>query len=246
MNIKLRFFKSVDTKVSRIFALVFFTVFAFVETQAQQKSPAYDEAGLFLGAGYYNGEINPTAPLYKPKFACGLVLRHGFNERMALSFNAVRCKLEGSDKDFADAYRRTRNASFENEVTELAFSFEYNFLPLIPGSEYQFVTPYVAAGLGLCVASFPNEGLRCCVPFGIGVKIAPKKRFTLGIEWKYRKVFSDMLDQIGEDTYSAELGGASKQKSFLGNDDWYSFVGVVLMFRLGKVDNIATCPAYRK
>ncbi len=243
MKIKLNFFKAIIFKESLIFVLLMTIIPLSVFSQ---KVKPYDEVGVFLGVGYYNGEINPTAPLYKPKLAFGLNLRHNFNERFAISFQASKCKLEGTDKDFNDEYRRIRNASFENDVTELAFSGEYNFLPLIKGSEYQFVTPYIAAGLGVCVASFPGEGLRACIPFGVGVKLAPKKGFTLAFEWKYRKLFSDMLDQINEDSYSTELGNASKQKSFLGNDDWYSFLGVVLSFDISKGQRSGiTCPAYQ-
>jgi len=129
----------------------------------------------------------------------------------------------------------------------LAFSFEYNFLPLVKGSPTQCVTPFVAAGAGVCMASFPNEGLQACIPFGLGVKIAPLPRLCFSLEWKYRKLFSDMLDHIGEDTYAAELGGATKQKSFLGDKDWYAFAGVVISYQMSKSGgNSRLCPAYRK
>ncbi len=243
MKRKLRFFKTVVIKVCAIFALV--TVALNVNAQ-RNKNKHFDEAGLFLGVGYYNGEINPSKPFYRPKVALGLNLRHGFNERVAATFQVSRCKLEGADRDFSDDYRRQRNAHFENEVIELAFCGEYNFFPLEKGSETRFITPYVAGGLGITVASFPGQGLRACIPFGVGVKIAPTKKFTIAFDWKYRKLFSDMLDQISDDMYSMDFEEAAKQKSTLGNDDWYSFVGVILSFTLGGGNSGSTaCPAYR-
>ena len=236
MKAKLRFFKSAVIKVCSIFALVVTALNAAAQKQ-------FDEAGLFIGAGYYNGEINPARPFYRPKPVFGLNIRHCFNERLALSFQAARCKFEGADEDFSDGYRKTRNAKFENETAELSFSGEYNFLPLVNGSEKNFFSPYISAGFGVCLASFPGQGLRACIPFGIGVKIAPSRRFTLAIEWKYRRLFSDMLDQIKGDVYSAEFGKASKQKSFLCNDDWYAFLGVVFSFRLSGGQK--ACSAYK-
>jgi hypothetical protein len=244
MKRKLRFFKTVVIKVCSIFALVTVALGGYAQ---KGQSKHFDEAGLFLGAGYYNGEINPSMPFYKPKLAIGLNLRHGFNERVAVSFQATRCKLEGADRDFSDDYRQKRNARFENELIELSFCGEYNFFPLENGSPTKFITPYVAGGLGITVASFPGQGLRACIPFGIGVKLAPKKGFTLAFDWKYRKLFSDMLDKISNDMYSLDFEDAAKQKSFLDNDDWYSFVGIILSFKLGdgaKGGN-GYCPAYR-
>ncbi|MBQ3655374.1 MAG: outer membrane beta-barrel protein [Bacteroidales bacterium] len=243
MKRKLRFFKAVVIKVCAIFALV--TVALNVSAQ-KGKSKHFDEAGLFLGVGYYNGEINPSKPFYRPKLAIGLNLRHGFNERVAANFQVSRCKLEGADRDFTDEYRRKRNAHFENEVIELAFCGEYNFFPLEKGSPTNFVTPYVSGGLGITVASFPGQGLRACIPFGVGVKISPNNKVTIAFDWKYRKLFSDMLDQISDDMYSLDFEDAAKQKSFGSNDDWYSFVGVILSFNLGGGGNKAgICPAYK-
>lgn len=236
MNRKLSFFINEKMKVSYIFAIALAALMHLpvIRTYAQSsisKVAPYDEYGLFLGAGYYNGEINPSAPMYKPKLCVGFNMRHVFNERLALSFQALRCKLEGSDKDFASEYQKARNASFENEIIELSLHMEFNFLPLLSGDEYRCFTPYISAGPGMAIGSFVNEGLRFCIPFGVGVKYSPKKGFTLSAEWKYRKLFSDMLDGIPGDKYDMSFGdGAAKQKSFIDNDDWYSFIGVVFSF----------------
>lgn len=248
MKAKLSFFKSVKLKVSYIFAIVLAALMlSGMDALAQRNKPTqFDEVGLFLGLGYYNGEICPNRPFYNPKVALGLNLRHVLNDRVGIVFQAIRCKLEGADKDFSDPYQQARNARFENEVVELSLQGEFNFLPLIAGDEYRCFTPYVAAGPGLTVAAFPGDGLRFCIPFGVGIKYCPNEKVTLSAEWKYRKLFSDKLDQISEDLYDLSGGSAAaKQKSFLGTDDWYSFIGVVLSFRLGNGNNNAKCSAYR-
>lgn len=207
---------------------------ASVSGAALCQNAQHEEVGVFVGVGTYNGEINQDKVLYNPKMALGFNLRHVFNYRMAMSFQTVWCKLSGKDSDFDDPFKQSRNAGFENEVVDMSLQGEINFLPLIPGDERHCFSPYVAAGPGLVVASFPNEGLRFCIPFGVGIKYCPNDRLTIVADWKYRKLFSDQLDNIGEDFYDLSFGEmAAKQKSFFGTDDWYSFIGVQLSFRMG-------------
>lgn len=246
MKAKLRFFKSEKPRVSYIFAIVMAAVMVLQTSGAfAQKVKQYDEAGFFLGLGYYNGEINPVKPMYNPKVAIGLNIRHALNDRIAFAFHAVRCKLEGADKDFSDPYQKARNASFANELIELSLQGEFNFLPLVPGDPIKSFTPFIAGGPGMAVASFPQQGLRFCIPFGFGIKYCPNDRVTLTAEWKYRKLFSDGLDNIADDQYDLNFGKSyAKQKSTLGNDDWYSFIGLGLWFNMGGSTKDA-CPAFR-
>ncbi|MBR4325663.1 MAG: hypothetical protein IKP73_09080 [Bacteroidales bacterium] len=235
MKRKLSFFVAGMTKISRIFAFVIAIAVAYVPERAaaqQCGNSNYDEFGAFLGIGYYNGEINPSRPFYRPKPALGLNLRHVINSRYAASFQAIWCALEGRDSDFTSEYQKWRNVSFKNQIVELSLQGEINFLPLEPGNDARRCTPYVAAGPGLVVGAFEREGLRFCIPFGVGVKFCPNETVTISAEWKYRKLFSDVLDGITDDRYNLSYGeGAARQRSFLGNDDCYAFFGVVLSFR---------------
>ncbi len=231
------------------FLLALLVVIFAVDASAQKnKSKDFDEIGLFLGAGYYNGEICPTRPFYKPKFAFGLNIRHGLNDRFAISFQAIRCLLEGDDLDFNNTYQQLRHAKFENEIVELSLQAEVNFLPLIKGDYYHCFSPYLAVGPGLTVGSFPNEGLQFCIPFGVGVKFCPTKRISLSAEWKYRKMFTDVLDHINEDEFDSVNPNIEhrKQKSFLGDKDWYSFVGAVFSVVIGGGKTGISCPAYQR
>lgn len=248
----LRFFKGRQPKESAIFAIekcvaivvttMIFTINVSCGEAFAQKP--YDEVGIFLGGGYYNGEINPSKPFYKVQPAIGLNLRHGLNDRFAITFQAVRCVLKGDDADFSNEYQKQRAASFENEIIELSLQGEFNFFTLKKASDDQFVTPYAALGPGLIVGAFPGEGLQFCIPFGLGVKFCPKQKFTVSVEWKYRKTFTDMVDQIYEDQYDPRFGlNRCKQRSFAFNKDWYSFVGVVLSYQIFGGDG-SDCRAY--
>jgi len=246
MKVKLRFFKAQKLKVSLIFALVMLACILPLPDKAcaQGARSQHDEVGVFAGVGFYNGEINPSQLIYNPKPALGFNLRHVFSNRIGVSFQTVWCKLAGDDADFDSPFQQQRGASFENEVVEMSLQGELNFLPLIPGDDRHCFTPYVAGGPGLTVASFPGEGLRFCVPFGVGIKYCPNEVVTLSAEWKYRRLFSDLLDNIGQDYYDISFGeNAAKQRSFMGNDDWYSFIGVVLSFKIGS--RHGQCQAYK-
>ncbi|MBQ5576206.1 MAG: hypothetical protein IIT37_09180 [Bacteroidales bacterium] len=168
MRAKLSFFIGGMTKVSRIFALVIAIAVQWVATDANAQcgSKNFDEYGVFLGVGYYNGEINPVNPFYKPKPAIGFNLRHVIDNRFGVTFQAIWSELEGSDSDFDNEYQKWRNASFKNQVVELSLQGEINFLPLVPGDDMRCFTPYIAAGPGLVLGSFVDEGLRFCITFG--------------------------------------------------------------------------------
>lgn len=245
MNAKLRFFKTQKPIVSYIFATVLQLVLLFSAECAYCQTRQHEEVGVFVGVGSYNGEINPGRVLYNPKPAFGFSLRHVFNSRLSVSFQTIWCKISGSDSDFDNAYQQARNASFENEVVDMSLQGEIYFLPLIQGDDRHSFSPYIAAGPGLAVASFPGEGLRFCIPFGAGVKFCPSEMVTLSVEWKFRKLFSDLLDNIGPDYYDMSFGeSAAKQRSFKCNDDWYSFLGLQVSFRLG-TGRGGKCQAYR-
>ncbi|GEM_PF-583278 len=258
MSTFLSFFKYCGSKVSSIFApklhqalkqlsVIFILSMVSVGASAQHgRSPQFDEIGLMGGCCYYNGEICPVKPFYNPQIAFGAMIRHGFSPRFALAFEALRLKFIGADADFDNPYQNARNAKFENEVIELALQMEFNFLPLIKGSKNKYATPFIAAGPGLAIGSFPHEGLQLCIPFGVGVKISPTERFTATIEWKYRKLFTDMLDHIDDDLYDPQYGVEyTKQRSFLGNTDMYAFLGVSLAFQISSTKGSKSCSAYR-
>ncbi len=246
MDAKLRFFKAQKPIVSYIFATVLLAVITVSAADSYCQTSQHEEVGLMAGVGMYYGEINPDKVLYNPRPALGFSLRHVFSSRLSVSFQTMWCKLQGSDADSDSPVQKARGASFCNELVDMSLQGEIYFLPLIPGDDRHSFSPYIAGGPGLAVASFPSEGLRFCIPFGAGVRYCPNDVVTLSVEWKFRKLFSDLLDNIGVDYYDMSFGeGAAKQRSFAGTDDWYSFLGVQLSFRMGSGKG-GKCQAYRQ
>ncbi len=99
----------------------------------------------------------------------------------------------------------------------------------------------------------PYNLIQVCLPFGLGFKTNIARKLGLGVEWGMRKTFTDYLDDVSGKYYApyklngltaAYLSDPSKgtdpNYSNVGsargnptNKDWYSFVGIILSFKLG-------------
>lgn len=94
------------------------------------------------------------------------------------------------------------------------------------------------------------------IPFGVGIKLNTANRLGLTLEWGLRMTFTDYLDDVGGkyiDTrlLLAESGDAAaffadrslkrdasgsnvgKQRGNSNSNDWYSFVGIFITYKLG-------------
>ena len=101
------------------------------------------------------------------------------------------------------------------------------------------------------------------IPFGLGIKYSPSKIINFGLEWGLRKTFTDYIDDVStvyadanvlllQKSYiAAELSDRSSPKHTPGvqrgdssHNDWYSFLGFTMTFRLDFSDK--NCAAYPK
>lgn len=102
------------------------------------------------------------------------------------------------------------------------------------------------------------------VPFGAGLKFNISNKLNLALEWGFRKTFTDYIDDVSKkyvdpvllsqevDPASGYLSDPSlgqfgnnigKQRGNPTNKDWYSFIGVIITFKLrGKLPK---CPGVR-
>lgn len=112
----------------------------------------------------------------------------------------------------------------------------------------------------------PYKLFQPCIPFGLGLKTNFSKGICLTVEWGMRKTFTGYLDDV-YGTYvdpqlllnnrgvngpmavnmadksintdrSADIGSERGN----GKDDWYSFAGIILSFRIPK--HHEKCPSY--
>jgi len=215
------------------FLLIVLLICADVWANAQRNA----NFGIIGGIAYYMGDINPSRHFYKPSFAFGGIYRINFNPRFALRGNVYYTTLRGSDTDFDLLHpdRFYEPITFRTSVLDLNMQTEFNFLPFTPNIGRFNYTPYVSCGLGFSMAlsSTAESRHHLTFPFGIGAKLNISKRISSGIEWSFRKSFTDLIDGIKNPT---------GEQSIIHNNDWYSYLGIFITY---KFFNFATdCPAY--
>jgi hypothetical protein len=194
--------------------------------------------GIIGGISYYMGDINPGLHYYNPSFAIGAIYRINFNPRYALRGNAYYTTVSGSDLDFPNVLHPDRPyepVTFSTSLLDMNLQVEFNFLPFTPNvGRYNF-TPYVSCGLGFTMALSTNAGTNhhLTFPFGIGAKMNISKRMSTGLEWSFRKAFTDLID--GQENPTGD-------QSLIHNNDWYSYLGVFITYKF--FNFAADCPAY--
>jgi opacity protein-like surface antigen len=197
------------------------------------------QVGIFAGTAYYMGDINPNRHFYRPSLSLGFLYRYNLNARYAVKASANYGQFSGSDLDFPKLLHPDRPmspASFQTSLIDVSLQVEFNFLPFTTGIANWAYTPYISTGISgaLILSSDRASENMLNLPFGIGVKVNLTKRMTAGAEWSFRKSFNDKLDG---------LENPSGVYSVLHNNDWYSFLGVIITY---KFFNFAVdCPVYK-
>jgi hypothetical protein len=186
------------------------------------------EAGVFAGVSYYLGDINPRRQYYDPGLSVGALLKHNFTEHHCLRINLFYGQLEGDDLDFNNEYQLMRAQSFEAQVLDCHIGWEFNFLPNIINRHKTAHTPYIFAALGYSVILSSDTGVakdHATIPFGVGYKYRFNDVVAIGCEWGMRKTFTDKLDGVLNP-------GPDGSYSDAHNNDWYSFAGVFVTFKI--------------
>jgi len=119
-----------------------------------------------------------------------------------------------------------------------------------------FLAPLHTEGQGSIPGRKPYLPFNACFPFGIGLKWNPWKGATLMLEWGMRATLTDYLDDVSTryaDPNIVSIGGkdaviladqsigvtvdnTDRQRGFMKNKDWYSYLGLYLTFRIKDKD----------
>ncbi len=213
-------------------------IVSVIEVTGQTFHPQTD-LGVFGGISYYLGDINPRRQFYDPSLSVGALLKHNFSEHHVLRANIFYGTIKGDDLDFKNDFQQMRGSNFSTSILSFQLGYEFNFLPYISNRWKTAHTPYIFAGIGgsLITSSSVDADNHFVIPFGIGYKYRITPQIGIGCEWSMNKSFSDTLDGV---TNPGPDGSYSKSH----NNDWYSFVGVYVTFRI--FEKGFECPAYRK
>jgi hypothetical protein len=174
-----------------------------------------------LGVAGYTGDLKQSVSLTQlsPMFSLGA--RYDLNEHITARGYITLSALKGDDKKGA-AEMQQRNLNFKSKLSELELSAQYSFFSL----NDRWWTPYVFAGVGvfhfnpytkdsagektfLKPLSTEGEGFMAgvdnykltqfCIPFGFGAEYSLNEDMRLGIEFGYRKTFTDYIDDVSTD-----------------------------------------------
>jgi len=231
-------------------ALLFFITILFFLPSKSIAQRGF-EIGPTAGGSYYMGDINMYKHFYSTNLNLGFFMKYHINQRVGVRLSGIATKLSAADKDFKSPFQQERDHSFETNLIEIASMVEVTFLPYEIGDiKRKSFTPYIHTGLAAYLAS-SEQGLNMAVPIGMGIKKNIRPRLVIGIEWTFKRTFSDGLDNlIGEDlkiydpAYGTDIteSNMNKQTGFLYNKDWYSFANLTISytFKLGGLG----CPAY--
>jgi hypothetical protein len=206
------------------------------------------EGGFFLGASYYNGDLNPDGHLYKAQPAVGGLVRVVLSNRLAFKGTLTALEIQGEYPGPNIQYPSSSGSSssrysFKRSLADVSAQVEINFFDYdepFRRAETSF-TPYLSGGLAYTVYrryqtgefdGSENPHFILSLPFGIGVKWKPVDWMHVGLEWSFRKTFVDDLDKTGAGDIDPADPYGFETPSDWHNNDWYSFAGLSFTFDL--------------
>ncbi len=176
--------------------------------------------GIAGGFANYNGDL--LDKLYPKKLTnghIGVSVHYELSDQLLLRGTYNFARVDGSDVVSDKDVLRLRNLRFESAISEFFVGAEYHLFNLY---EKKY-TPYVFAGLAVFhfdpytldstgrkyflkplstegQGIYPNKKeyslMQPAIPFGGGVKFAITENLRIGIEFGFRKLFTDYLDDV--------------------------------------------------
>ncbi len=257
-------------KMKKLHWLVLLSLWLPTKANAQ-----FDEFGTFLGISTYSGDL--TERLIEPlemNFAAGIYVRKKLARRLGLKIYGYRGIISGDDAhSTVESQLWVRNLRFESEIYEVGGILEYSLFSF--ESDYYKGSPYLFLGVsGFYFTPFASlndrtynlhkyktEGVEYSVfqpaiPFGAGMKLNINDNGSLGLEFGFRKTFTDYLDDVsgtypdlsrgisddGEKSLQAQLSyrvpevipnapvlpQPNQQRGNPDKKDWFFFFGITL------------------
>lgn len=172
---------------------------------------------LRAGLSNYQGDLQEKGFTFKKsKFIGSIGAKYDMSEHVQLRGFISFTKLSADDKNSSKPLTKARNLNFSTGLQELELGAQYNIFSL----NDKWWTPYVFAGIGifhykpyttyngqktfLQPLSTEGQGVvsgvksykltQFAIPFGLGAEYALTEDIRIGLEFGYRKTFTDYLD----------------------------------------------------
>jgi hypothetical protein len=174
-------------------------------------------SGRFGIAGY-KGDLKENISLSQIKLMGSIGARYDLSEHVTARTYFTLTSLKADDKKGA-ATKQPRNLNFQTKLFDWELSAQYNLFSL----NDRWWTPYVFAGIGIYhfkpyttdaddnkvyLQGLSTEGqgftdgvkeyklTQFSIPLGIGIDYPLNEDMRLGLEFGYRKTFTDYLDDV--------------------------------------------------
>ena len=205
----------------KAFFIPFFVIlYLCLNTSAKAQTDL--EVGLFIGDSYYLGDLNPDVHFKMAQLAYGAILRYNIDDRWAVKLGITRGTVKGSSEK--TGFLPGRGLSFESPITDFSVVGEFNFFPYFTGSRWNWITPYLYAGIGWFMFQPTSGGVKLQplgtegqnigyegrkpystnginIPFGLGVKVSIGRKIGLTAFWELHKTFTDYIDDVSSTFY---------------------------------------------
>lgn len=239
------------------------------------------EIGGWIGTSFYFGDLNNRLSITKPGIAGGINARYNYNTRISLKNSLSFGRVGASDADSPNTFERSRNLSFNSNIYDFSSTVEFNFFNYVHGSANENITPYILGGVNIfrfnptteldgtkyTLKDYGTEGqgvgaeylgLSAGVVVGAGYKWDISYDLSLNVEFSYRILFTDYLDDVSgtypsqaelvatrgpiaaalSDRSTIDLGQQGNQRGNSKDNDTYNFLGISIMKYFGRLE----CP----
>ena len=187
------------------------------------------EISAGVGISSYYGDLIQGSPLFQqPSFAASIGAAHHFTPHWGVRADMSLLQVKASDSKNKRDDLKARNLSFKSNIFEFNVAGEYDLYDL-NGGEKTF-TPYAFLGVGfyhynpfttdrngnkVYLRSKHTEGqgtsayperkeynlTQLQLPMGLGFKYALDENIVLALEFNYRYIGNDYLDDVSKGSY---------------------------------------------
>lgn len=212
-------------------------LFSFILSRASAQQ--YEFGISAVGTGYM-GDINSTDPFYLKNLGAGVFAKYNLNPTWGIKLGYNHLYISASDQDFNSPHQKERNLQFNNQLSEVSLTAEFNFFRYIAGRQLNRYTPYLIGGVAGVIhdpyviyegnkvrlrplkleedeagAAVEYSRFSLSIPFGAGFKYNIKGPWSIGTEVIYRAALSDRLDDVGQ--YYPEAISSDRTWQFLAD-----------------------------
>ncbi len=231
-------------------------------------------------------QFESSFDFYNVNFMWGVMARYNFNPRWVLNTSFCLTRLEGMDSYFNNPRNLSfftdlkefsvvvefnfldyKTGSSNHRIAPYIFAglagFHFNpktdiVNPITQNLETIELRPLNTEGQGMPGYKETYSNYSLAIPFGLGLKLSLSEYVSVGLQWGFRKTFTDYIDDISTRyvdhgtmiNWAGELGAAAADRTnelpgkegyynehnlSRGNEknkDWYNFFGITITTRL--------------